>query len=273
MVSNIFHCDKIKTMKKISILLIILILSSIVYIKIKDSGDIVSNEDFYTNNIFPESGYVNNEIKEDTLSQNDPNLIIERTDSLDKKYTEEKKMVISNNIPKDNVVIKEIPDQNYVYKQEVSNSYLNLSDSSNIEINNSYPISKELDSSLMINTDSISSNSLTLFENNSSLINSTGLTGAYFGGKVISSVPCPCSDNTLVIIQDLVTKSPLPLIYQPGISKLYSQYNLFTPGNNVVGSYTPGLGICLAGGICALVPTAGTINSLPGVGTSATPGL
>jgi len=116
----------------------------------------------------------------------------------------------------------------------------------------------------------------------SSLLSGTGTSTAsatvgaslYFGGRVTAVLPCLCSGTTLVTIFDYVTNTNLPLVYQPGFTKLYSGYNLFTPGVNVLGSYTPGTGVCLIPGTpCPIIPSVGAINSLPGVGTGFTPGL
>lgn len=90
-----------------------------------------------------------------------------------------------------------------------------------------------------------------------------------FGGRITQTIICTCSANTLVYVQD-VTKGVLPLIYQPGVTKLYSNYNVFTTGANLLGTYTPGAGICLiySGDSCNTLNSTGMMNFTPGVGTS-----
>lgn len=102
---------------------------------------------------------------------------------------------------------------------------------------------------------------------------STG-SGLYFGGRILSTITCTCTSNTLVYVQDTVTNSSLPLIYQPGVTRLYSNYNVFTTGVQLLGSYTPGAGQCqiYVGTSCTSVNSRGMMNSIPGVGTSQTPG-
>jgi len=94
-----------------------------------------------------------------------------------------------------------------------------------------------------------------------------------FGGKITSVVPCLCSGGWNIIIYDLVTMTPISLVFQMGFSRLNANYNIFTPGVWLVGTYTPG-GICIyinTEGNCRPRPVIGTITPFPfsGVGTSA----
>jgi hypothetical protein len=88
-----------------------------------------------------------------------------------------------------------------------------------------------------------------------------------FGGHFLSVIPCTCSFNLLTTVFDYKTNSVLPLIYQPGVSKLLSG----TPvGFNQLGTYSPG-GVCLqyAGFGCYGMPAVGISGGLPpGYGTS-----
>jgi len=90
-----------------------------------------------------------------------------------------------------------------------------------------------------------------------------------FGGRITSTYTCTCSANTLVYIQDVRGQS-LQLMYQPGASILYMNYNI-SAGVNVLGDYTSG-GQCLvyAGESCTTEGSPqGTIRQ---IGTSMTAG-
>jgi hypothetical protein len=92
-----------------------------------------------------------------------------------------------------------------------------------------------------------------------------------FGGRVLASYECTCSGGWLVYFYDFFTRAPLPIVFQFGISRLNQNFNFFTPGVSVLGTYTPG-GICSMGTSgCFTVPVVGTITSYPfsGIGTSA----
>lgn len=89
----------------------------------------------------------------------------------------------------------------------------------------------------------------------------------YFGGNQVSVVPCTCSGGTTINLLDYGTNTIIPLIYQPGVSKLYLNQNIY--GTFLLGSYTPGGGSCwMAGSPCWIYPTGGIMNSAPGTGTS-----
>ncbi|HMP67331.1 MAG TPA: hypothetical protein PKA60_01105 [Candidatus Paceibacterota bacterium] len=88
-----------------------------------------------------------------------------------------------------------------------------------------------------------------------------------FGGPLLLSMPCPCSANFLLVIQDYRTLMPIFIIFQPGYSRLTTIQNtmsLSTPGSYTLGTYAPG-GVCLTGVLCipAPVPINGTITPLP----------
>lgn len=94
-----------------------------------------------------------------------------------------------------------------------------------------------------------------------------------FGGRITKIVTCNCSGNFLVNIFDFRTFFTIPLIYQPGYSRLNSNYSIFY--TLTLGQYLPG-GQCLvtvSGSDCEpyrIIPF-GTITPFPfaGVGTSA----
>lgn len=86
-----------------------------------------------------------------------------------------------------------------------------------------------------------------------------------FGGRVITVTPCTCSAGFQLVIGP---PRPAQVLYQPGISVLFSFYN-FLPANYALGTYSPG-GLCLTGvpPFCATLPTLGTVIIM---GTSGTP--
>ncbi len=88
-----------------------------------------------------------------------------------------------------------------------------------------------------------------------------------FGGISMYMVTCTCSANLLLYVQD-PRGTTLPLIYQPGATKLWSMGNI-TTNVNLLGQYTPG-GVCLiyVGTGCS---SGGTpIGTMVQVGTSLT---
>ena len=96
-----------------------------------------------------------------------------------------------------------------------------------------------------------------------------------FGGPILFTYECACSGGWLVVVQDQSLNIPTPMTFQFGTSMLRANYNIFTPGVQTLGSYTPG-GICLMGStLCTGFPTVGTITppGMPGVGTSLVPSL
>jgi len=98
---------------------------------------------------------------------------------------------------------------------------------------------------------------------------STGVGGELpFGGVQGFTLICTCSANTLHYIFDYRVKSVLPLVYQPGVSKLYAKWNIW--GRYFLGSYRPGVRSCLifVGEGCITIQSAGMMGSFPGTGTS-----
>lgn len=96
-----------------------------------------------------------------------------------------------------------------------------------------------------------------------------------FGGRIIMNTPCPCSANYMITLFDLSLKAPISVVFQPGVSSLKMNYNP-TVGENVLGGYVRGTGVCLiyVGTGCSPSPTGvplGTIDTVRGVGTTLTP--
>lgn len=88
-----------------------------------------------------------------------------------------------------------------------------------------------------------------------------------YGGKLTSYIACPCSSNLLMYIYDYKTNSILPLLYQPGVSKLLTGA---PTGFNQLGSYAP-YGYCLIPSFsgCFSIPSRGIAGGLtPGYGTA-----
>jgi len=93
-----------------------------------------------------------------------------------------------------------------------------------------------------------------------------------FGGKITAMMTCGCSANYMITIMDLSLKTPLSLIFQPGVSVLKMNYNP-TIGETVLGGYVKGTGVCMvyAGVTCVSAGSpAGTID-LRGIGTTLSP--
>ena len=86
-----------------------------------------------------------------------------------------------------------------------------------------------------------------------------------FGGRILFETPCTCSGGLRL---EVGSPRPMDLWYQPGVSVLFSFYNLLPP-DYVLGTYTPG-GACTVwvGPVCVPVPPLGTITI---AGTSLTP--
>src|SRR3989344_7487047 len=77
-----------------------------------------------------------------------------------------------------------------------------------------------------------------------------------FGGMNVFNLICACSANVLVYVIDYAGKQLLPLVYQPGVSRLYLNLNIF--GRFFVGSYNIG-SQCLIFIVkgCAVIPSRG----------------
>lgn len=104
---------------------------------------------------------------------------------------------------------------------------------------------------------------------------STQIALSQFGGKIIMNTPCLCSSNYMITLLDLSTKTPLSVMFQPGVSSLKMNYNP-TVGENIIGGYIRGSATCLiyVGSGCSPSPTGipvGTIDTIRGVGTTLTP--
>lgn len=95
-----------------------------------------------------------------------------------------------------------------------------------------------------------------------------------FGGPIIGVLDCSCSGNVKVDILDLRTGLPISLIFQPGVSRLNSWFNIHTLAVMTLGTYVYG-GQCKVYAVvgCNSVPVIGTITGFPfsGVGTSLIP--
>lgn len=92
-----------------------------------------------------------------------------------------------------------------------------------------------------------------------------------FGGKILTSFPCTCSGGYYIYMYDLKTMMPTPIYFQFGVSRLNSNYNIFSSNVNLLGSYGPGMSCLMyAGTSCYSLTTYGMVTTygLPGVGTS-----
>jgi len=89
-----------------------------------------------------------------------------------------------------------------------------------------------------------------------------------YGGQNLFQITCTCSANTLIFLQDYSSSSLLRLVYQPGVSTLYDNYN--TLGTYLLGSYLEGSGICevVSGPSCVEIASDGEMGFAPGTGTS-----
>lgn len=92
----------------------------------------------------------------------------------------------------------------------------------------------------------------------------------YFGGRITMVTYCTCSASILLDIQDY-TRGYVSVLYTPGVSRLYANYQVFSPGPSVIGGYVSG-GTCqvYSGTQCnSQGSPMGTINTIHGIGTSA----
>jgi hypothetical protein len=98
-----------------------------------------------------------------------------------------------------------------------------------------------------------------------------GLVAApFFGGKIISVLPCTCTGSLLLTIFDYSQKRPMYLMYLPGVSSIKANYNL-TPGASTMGGFTRATSMCWMAGptVCTLYSYAeGTVDFIRGIGTS-----
>lgn len=99
----------------------------------------------------------------------------------------------------------------------------------------------------------------------------------FYGGQIQQVTYCTCYYDlaTVIKVKDLATNQDINLKYSIYQSRLFSQYNIWTQNNCVVGSYTRGSAKCqdTKGYYCqdntTVANADGTINMLPGIGTSA----
>jgi hypothetical protein len=89
-----------------------------------------------------------------------------------------------------------------------------------------------------------------------------------FGGEFLVDIPCTCSIEDLNYILDYVDDSVLALLYTPGESVLYLNYDIY--GVSQLGTYTPSANDCQieAGTDCISITPDGGYGMLPGTGTS-----
>ncbi len=75
---------------------------------------------------------------------------------------------------------------------------------------------------------------------------SGGGSGGYqnFGGSISQVTYCTCSSSILLDINDVRNKQ-VSVLYTPGTSRLYSNYNIYSSNINVIGDYTQGSSECL----------------------------
>ena len=96
--------------------------------------------------------------------------------------------------------------------------------------------------------------------------NIKGVGALPFGGKVVTSFPCPCSGNFLLTVSPPVGGQ---FVYYMG-TQAHLNYNLPTPGVWALGLYSPG-GVCLVPVTFGCAPVGIPIGTiLPTVGTSLT---
>ena len=87
--------------------------------------------------------------------------------------------------------------------------------------------------------------------------------GIPFGGRVVMAYICPCSANLMLYILTPYGVV-LPLVYQPGVSILYSKFKPFI-GSALLGTFIPG-GVCLSAAYC--IPYGFPVGTVFMMGTS-----
>ncbi len=90
-----------------------------------------------------------------------------------------------------------------------------------------------------------------------------------YGGRILYGYPCTCSANWFNGVLDPRGLVHI-LVVQPGYSRLYAYFNVYTPGAGLVGSFTPTTGTCwmYVGTACYVQPTTGVMDLFPGTGTT-----
>jgi hypothetical protein len=66
-----------------------------------------------------------------------------------------------------------------------------------------------------------------------------------FGGMILNVDDSSCCNGAIITIQDAVTKVPIRVLYEFGITLLFAEQQIWTPGVNTVGLYIPGAVSCL----------------------------
>jgi hypothetical protein len=93
-----------------------------------------------------------------------------------------------------------------------------------------------------------------------------------FGGRIVMVQECFCSGGWMMYIWDQYTKGVIPILFQFGVSGLKSNYNIWIPGVQTLGSYTIGGSCTTAVSSCYVtIPAVGTVSPsplMPGIGTS-----
>ncbi len=87
-----------------------------------------------------------------------------------------------------------------------------------------------------------------------------------FGGKIKSVQPCTCPAN---LAWQITVGPPRPgvFMYKPGMSTLFSKFNIFSPGPYVVGIAT-GYSPCMQASVTGCTPTSTGGPLIRLVGTS-----
>lgn len=65
-----------------------------------------------------------------------------------------------------------------------------------------------------------------------------------FGGQILLTLPCTCTNNVLIINRPIGPTSVPFLIFDPKLSILFPFFELWTPGPYILGTYT-GVEPCL----------------------------
>ncbi|MBU3669011.1 MAG: peptidoglycan-binding protein [Candidatus Taylorbacteria bacterium] len=93
----------------------------------------------------------------------------------------------------------------------------------------------------------------------------------YFGGTITRTTFCSCSGKTLITVDDYATNNQVTMMYDPTISKLNMNFNIWSTGAYVIGGFMSGGGECQVynGESCDTQGTAQyTIDNVRGIGTS-----
>jgi hypothetical protein len=83
------------------------------------------------------------------------------------------------------------------------------------------------------------------FVSNAMVTAQSGYSRMFDGGTIQSTeTECTCSGGTLIEFESYVDQSTHEYIYQPGVTTLYSNYNIFSSGNYFLSTHFP-YGTCL----------------------------